>query len=302
MMLTFLGFILLALSTVKVSSGLGVSFLPYIQKLKWLGLALVIIGLLGNCIVQINAGEVGVVRLFGKIQKTQLNEGLNFVNPFSKVIILDTKTQNYTMSAVHDEGDKTGDDAIKILTKDGLELSLDLSVLFRLEANKTPNLIRTVGQDYMYKIVRSITRTRMRDYGVYFDAVELYSTKRDQFQRLVFKAIHDDFAKRGLILENVLVRNISLPTTVKESIERKIQAEQESQKMQFVLSKEKQEAERKRVEAQGIADYQRIISEGLTDKQLKYEQIKSMQALSQSENSKVIVMPSNGGQVLIDGR
>jgi len=155
-----------------------------------------------------------------------------------------------------------------------------------------------VGQDFKDKIIRPVSRTKIRDNAVFFDAIELYSTKRDQFQQRIFNGINTEFAKRGLILENLLVRNITLPNNVKTTIESKISAEQEAQKMQFVLQKEKQEAERKRVEAQGIADYQRIIAEGLSDKQLRYEQIKAYKEMALSQNTKVIVMPSNGNVIL----
>src|SRR5205085_7753341 len=137
---------------------------------------------------------------------------------------------------------------------------------------------------------RPISRTKIRDNAVYYDAVSLYSTKRDEFQARITKAIEDEFHKRGLLLENILVRNISLPTSVKNAIESKINAEQEAQKMQFVLQKEKQEAERKRVEAQGIADYHKIISTGLNEKQLQYETIKMQKELSNSPNSKIIIL------------
>jgi regulator of protease activity HflC (stomatin/prohibitin superfamily) len=150
--------------------------------------------------------------------------------------------------------------------------------------------------------VRPITRTKIRDNSVYYDAVELYSTKRDEYQVRITKDIETEFKKRGLILENILVRNIILPETVKKAIEEKIRTEQESQKMQYVLSKEKQEADRKRIEAQGIADYQKIIGEGLSDKQLKYEQIKAYKELATSENSKVIIMPNNSSNIIVDSK
>jgi regulator of protease activity HflC (stomatin/prohibitin superfamily) len=137
---------------------------------------------------------------------------------------------------------------------------------------------------------------------VYYEAVALYSTKRDEFQQRIIKSIEDDFKKRGLVLEQLLVRNITLPQAVKTSIEQKISAEQDAQKMQFVLQKEKQEAERKRVEAQGIADYQHIISESLTDKQLQYEQIKAMRELAASPNAKMIIMGKQGAPIILDGK
>lgn len=272
-----------------------------IGGIRALGFVVILIGLLSSCVKQIDAGYIGVQSLFGKIQKRVLHSGLNVVNPFVQIRHLDTRTQNYTMSGVHDEGDKGGDDAIRVLTRDGLEVTIDLSVLYRLNPDKGPDLIRSIGIDYKDKIIRPVSRTKIRDNAVYYDAVELYSTKRDEFQQKIFQSIEKEFQLRGLILENLLVRNITLPQTVKLTIESKINAEQEAQKMQFVLQKEKQEAERKRVEAQGIADYQRIISEGLSDKQLKYEQIKAYRELAASENSKIIVMPQ-GGNIILDGR
>lgn len=104
------------------------------------------------------------------------------------------------------------------------------------------------------------------------------------------------------MLEQLLVRNITLPNSVKSAIESKINAEQDAKKMEFVLQKEKQEAERKRVEAQGIADYQRIINTGLTAQQLQYEQIKAMKELALSANAKVIVMGKGNTPIIIDSK
>jgi regulator of protease activity HflC (stomatin/prohibitin superfamily) len=202
------------------------------------------------------------------------------------------------MSGVHGEGEIAGDDAIRVLTKDGLEVTIDLSVLYRVNATNAPQLVKNVGIDFKDKIIRPLARTKIRDNAVYYDAVELYSTKRDEFQQRIFKDIDKEFNYRGLILENLLIRNIALPQTVKLTIESKINAEQEAQKMQFVLQKEQQEAERKRVEARGIADYQKILNEGLSDKQLQYEQIKAYKEIATSTNAKVIIMPSKGSVIL----
>lgn len=272
------------------------------KGLYWSGLIIGFLGLLWSSVQQIDAGKVGVQSLFGNIQSQVLPSGLNLVNPLMDVMEVDIKTQNYTMSGVHDEGNKEGDDAIRVLTADGLEVTIDLTVLYSVLPLDAPRLVRETGIDYQNKIIRPLTRTKMRDNAVYFTAVDLYSTKRDVFQSKIFKSIEDDFKKRGLILEQLLVRNITLPATVKASIEEKIKAEQEAQKMEFVLQKEKQEADRKRVEAQGIADYQKIISSGLGDKQLQYEQIQAMKGLMTSPNSKVIIM--NGGKtpIILDGK
>ena len=259
---------------------------------KAIGVVLVLLGLISSAIVQIDAGNIGVQSLFGKVQSNILEPGLNFVNPLVKVTHFDTKTQNYTMSGVHDEGEKSGDDAIRVLSQDGLEVVIDVTVLYRVRPDKTPQILKEIGTDYKNIIVRPMVRTKLRDNAVYYDAVSLYSTKRDEFQNRIFEGVKTEFASRGLELESMLVRNIMLPESVKATIESKINAEQDAQKMTFVLQKEKQEAERKRVEAQGIADYQRILSTGLSDKQLQYEMIKANKEIALSPNAKIIIMPA----------
>jgi len=298
MVLIILGIILLIAGTVVYRQREELHKMA--RGLRLGGLILAILGLLTASIKQIDAGQIGVKSLFGKVDNDILTSGLNLVNPLVEVKIVDIKTQNYTMSGVHDEGDKAGDDAIRVLTADGLEVVIDLTVLYRVTSTEAPNIVKETGLDYRDKIVRPLTRTKIRDNAVYFTAIDLYSTKRDLFQGRIFKSIEEDFKKRGLVLEQLLVRNITLPNTVKGSIEEKIKAEQDAQKMEFVLQKEKQEAERKRVEAQGIADYQKIISSGLGDKQLQYEQIQVMKGLITSPNAKVIIMGGGKTPVILD--
>lgn len=298
MFLIILGVLLFLIGSSLVKADSKIARL--VKPLRIAGIVFTVLGLITSSVRQVDAGYVGVKTLFGKVQVQTINSGLNFINPMMDVTFIDIRTQNYTMSGVHDEGPKSGDDAIKVLTADGLEVTIDLSVLYRVNPVETPKLITDIGINYEDKIVRPITRTRIRDNSVYYDAISLYSTKRDEFQSRIFKTIETDFKQRGLILENLLVRNITLPASVKTTIEQKINAEQEAQKMQFVLQKEKQEAERKRVEAQGIADYQRIINESLSDKQLQYEQIQAMKELAKSSNAKIIVMPSKGTPIILD--
>lgn len=300
MFFIFLGIVVLILTTVIGRQNQQVArFLP---TGRIIGAAMLVLGILIACIVQINAGESGVKVLFGKVQNEVLGSGLHFINPLMEVKTVNVRTQNYTMSGVHDEGQKSGDDAIKVLTSDGLEVTIDLTVLYRVVSAEAPRLLQETGFDYEDKIVRPLTRTKIRDNAVYYQAVELYSTKRDEFQNRIYKGIEADFKKRGLLLEQLLVRNITLPASVRAAIEQKINAEQEAQKMQFVLQKETQEAERKRVEARGISDYQRIISESLTDKQLQYESIKAMMELSKSPNAKMIIMGKGNTPVILDGK
>ena len=300
MVLIILGFIIFIAINVVVKNN------PVAAKFagagRILGLVFILLGISTACVKQIDAGEIGVKSLFGSIQNDIMGSGLHFINPLLDVKKLDVKTQNYTMSGVNDEGNKTGDDAIRVLTSDGLEVTIDLTVLYRVVSADAPRLLRETGEDYRDKIVRPITRTKIRDNAVYYQAVDLFGSKRDEFQQRIYKSIEDDFKKRGLMLEQLLVRNITLPNSVKASIESKINAEQDAKKMEFVLQKEKQEAERKRVEAQGIADYQKIINTGLTDQQLQYEQIKAMKEIALSTNAKVIVMGKGNTPLIIDGK
>ena len=300
MFLILLGIIIFIVASVVLRNN------PALEKFKPIGrivgLAFILLGIVTTCVKQIDAGEVGVKVLFGSVQNEVLGSGLHFINPLLEIKKIDVKTQNYTMSGIHDEGNKVGDDAIRVLTSDGLEVTIDLTVLYRVVSTDAPRLLRETGDDYRDKIVRPITRTKIRDNAVYYQAVDLFGNKRDEFQQRIYRSIEDDFKKRGLMLEQLLVRNISLPNSVKASIESKINAEQDAKKMEFVLQKEKQEAERKRVEAQGIADYQRIINTGLTDQQLQYEQIKAMKEIALSENAKIIVMGKGNTPLIIDGK
>jgi regulator of protease activity HflC (stomatin/prohibitin superfamily) len=288
--------------TARAIQNLNLPIGQYKNVIRTVGVVVMVLGLFTSCIKQIDAGQIGVQSLFGKVQDEVLTSGLNFVNPLMEVKTIDVRTQNYTMSGVHNEGDVVGDDAIRVLTADGLEVVIDLTVLYRVQSNQAPKIVREIGYDFKNVVVRPITRTKIRDNAVYYTAVDLYSLKRDEFQTRIFKTIEENLKARGLVLEQLLVRNIALPTSVKGSIEEKIKAEQDAQKMQYVLQKEKQEAERKRVEAQGIADYQRIISMGLGDKQLQYEQIQAMKGLMTSPNSKVIIMGGGKTPVILDSK
>lgn len=272
-----------------------------VRTVRFLGIGFVITGFLLSSVVEIDAGRIGVQKLFGKVKPEILESGLHLINPLVEIVRMDVKTQNYTMSGLHDESRQVGDDAIRVLTNDGLEVIIDLTVLFRMKVSEAPRIVQEIGIDYVDKIVRPIARTKIRDNAVYYQAIELFSTKRDEFQQKIFESIEENFEQRGLVLEQLLVRNIVLPQSVSASIEEKIRAEQDAQKMTYVLQKEKQEAERKRVEAQGISDYQKIINATLTERQLQYEWIKAYQNLVQSSNAKVVLMDRNT-PVIIDGK
>ena len=266
------------------------------------GAAIILLGVILSSFKIIEPGRVGVQTLFGKVQDQVLPSGLHIINPLVDVTTFSIQTENYTMSAVNSEGQKEGDDAIRVLSSDGLEVTIDLSVLYKVNPEKAPFIYQNIGQDYIEKIVRPVSRTAIRDNAVNYQAVDLYSTKRQEFQDRINRTIATNFGKNGLELQQILVRNVSLPASVKASIESKINAEQEAQKMQFVLQKERQEADRKRVEAQGIADYQKILSTGLSDKQLQYESIKAQKEIALSANAKVIIMGGGKNPIMISDK
>lgn len=292
----------LGLAAIIASFVLNTPASPYQRAtgiMRIAGLVLIVLWAFSKAVVQIEAGNVGVKSLFGKVQDGAIPSGLNVINPLMDVEQFNIKTQNYTMSGIADEGDKGGDDAIRALSKDGLEVTIDLTVLYKIIPEMAPAIYRELGLSYRELIVRPIARTRIRDLAANYEAVSLYSSKREEFQSKIFNAIDEDFKRRGLVLEQLLVRNIQLPESVKKAIESKINAEQDAQKMEFVLQKERQEADRKRVEAQGIADYQKIITSTLTDKQLKYEAIKAQKELATSANAKVVIMGGKDGSILV---
>lgn len=296
MALIIIGLLVLIIGLAAVRS------VPSIRNFKTIvgitGTVLIITGLTLASVVQVEPGQVGVQKLFGKVSNRILESGLNLINPLVKVVMFDIKTENYTMSGILDEGAKRSDDAIRVLSADGLEVIIDLTVLYKVIPSEAPRILKEVGTDYRNILVRPICRTKIRDNAVYYDAVALYSSKRDEFQSRIFTAIESNLKERGLLLEQLLVRNITLPESVKAAIESKINAEQEAQKMTFILQKERQEAERKRVEAQGIADYQKILSSTLNDRLLQYEMIK---AINTSPNAKLVIMTNEKGlPIMID--
>jgi regulator of protease activity HflC (stomatin/prohibitin superfamily) len=293
MLIAVLGIIMLIVGIVLKRSPEPASHFANIVRIA--GVIVVVLGLASSSVKQIEHGTVGVQVLFGKVQGTVLESGLHIIDPVVDVVPFNIQTQNYTMSSKDNEGQVQGDDAIHVLSSDGLEVTIDLSVLYTVIPSKAPFILQNIGDKYEDVIVRPVTRTAIRDNAVSYQAVDLYSTKRGEFQARINQTITQSFAKNGLQVQSILVRNISLPASVKASIESKINAEQDAQKMQFVLQKERQEADRKRVEAQGIADYQRIISLGLTAQQLEYQSILAQKEIALSPNTKIIIMGGGKG-------
>lgn len=261
------------------------------------------IGFIGFIIILIDSttvispGNTGVVTFFGNVSNKPLQSGFHFINPLSSIEEIDIKTQVYTMSHKTNEGQVKGDDAIYILTKDGLQLGLEITVQWRLLESNVPKIYRTIGLDYEEKIVRPEIRSVIRDNAVKYFSTDIYSSNRANFVSDVSENLKKVFTARGFIMEQFLLRDVQLPQKVQNAINEKLAAEQESQKMEWVLSKEKKEAERKVVEAQGIRNAQNIITDGLTPAYIKWKYLHTLEIMSKSGNTTFMIVPNEASNV-----
>lgn len=229
-------------------------------------------------IVIIDAGETGVYSLFGKVRDSELRSGFHLVIPLAKVTKMSIRTEEYTMSIAQGEGVRYGADAITSLTKEGLNLDLDMTVLYRIDEEKASDIYREVGLNYDEKIIRPTIRTSIRDVIAQYEAKDIYSEKREEASGKITEALNGDLNERGIIIENVLLRNVALPVNLSNAIQEKLQAEQEAEKYDFILAKEKKEKERKIIEAEGQRDAQKIINESLTTNYLYYLYISDLKS------------------------
>jgi regulator of protease activity HflC (stomatin/prohibitin superfamily) len=246
-------------------------------KAKWIILIIVVVLLLPLMVVVVEAGQTGVYSLFGKVKDKELSSGFHLKNPFAKVQKMSIRTEDYTMSNTELEGEKAGADAITALTKEGLSVNLDMTVLYHLEEASASDVYRDVGLNYQEKIIRPAIRSTIREVIAQYDAKVVYSDKRKEAAQRIADNLRTRLGERGIILEDLLLRNVELPSDLRKSIEQKLQAEQEAQKMDFVLEKERKEKERKIIEAEGQRESQRIINESLTDRFLNYQYIKNLE-------------------------
>lgn len=230
-----------------------------------------------SSIVIVEAGETGVYSLFGKVKDQELKSGFHLVIPLAKVTPMSIRTEEYTMSIAQGEGKKYGADAITSLTKEGLNVDLDMTVLYRLEEDKASAVYKDVGLDYEEKIIRPMIRTSIRDVIANYEAKDIYSEKREEAAQQIAEKLKVAVEPRGIIIENVLLRNVNLPANLANAIQEKLQAEQEAQKYDFLLEREKKEKERKIIEAEGQRDAQSIINQSLTTNYLYYQYIKELE-------------------------
>jgi regulator of protease activity HflC (stomatin/prohibitin superfamily) len=248
------------------------------RRLGGLLMVVVLVGMLGSCGLRtISTGHVGVTTLFGRVTGERLDEGIHLVNPLKRVAQLSVRTQEVKEQAA-------------VPSSEGLIMRIEASLLYRLDPARAPDVFQRLGDGYSEVVISPNFRSVMRAVTAAHTASTLYSEGRETVSRQMLDQLQKVLGDRGIIVENVLLRDIVLPETLRKAIEAKQQADQEAQRMNFVLQRERQEAERKRIEAQGVADFQRIVAQGLNQQLLEWKGIEATMEIARSQNSKVVVI------------
>jgi len=244
-------------------------------------LAILVLALIGmlTSIAYVPAGHVGVVTLFGRVTGEVLPEGTHLIYPFKTNNKMPVRTQELKETA-------------SVPSEEGLIITLDTSLLFRLDAQKAAEVYQKIGPRYVDVVIEPNLRSSIRAATAAHNANALYTGAREEVALQIQRELVGQLAPRGIVVENILLRDIQLPAMLKQSIEAKQQAEQDALRMTFILQKEKQEAERKRIEAQGVADFQRIVAQGISPQLLEWKGIEATEKLANSPNAKVIMIGS----------
>lgn len=240
-----------------------------------IGFVLVI--LLFSSVTRVNTGHVGVLTLFGKVTGETLGEGIHLINPMKTNNEMSVQTQTIKESA-------------SVPSSEGLMMALDTSLIYHLNPDRAADVFQRIGADYEDKVVEPTLRSAIRESTASHTANALYTGEREMVAKQILDQITQSLSQRGLTVENVLLRDIQLPATLKASIEAKQQAEQEALAMNFRLQKETQEAQRKRIEAAGVRDFQQIVAQGITPSLLEWKGIEATENLAKSPNAKVVVV------------
>lgn len=252
-----------------------------VQKASRLGLTFFVVIflliLLWASVARVPTGHVGVLTLFGRVTGTVLPEGLHLANPLAVNNVMSIRTQEVKETA-------------SVPSNEGLIITMDTSLLFHLNADKAAEVYRRLGPRYDAVVVEPNLRSAVREATASNSANALYSAEREKVSSMIISQLKRDLEPRGVVVEAVLLRDIQLPAALKQSIEAKQQAEQESLAMSFRLQKEKQEADRKRIEAAGIRDFQQIVAQGISPALLEWKGIEATEKLADSKNSKVVVI------------
>lgn len=275
--------LLLLVATIAVRVMMGLTDDEQVQKRAWIPTAIgVALGVLFTVIAVVEpvpAGHVGIVDVFGSVQPYTLKPGINTTYPWAHIAKMSIQTQE----------DK---ETMEVPTSEGLSVNLEASLLFHLDPDKAMTIYKEFGEVYKAKLVDPYFRSEIRSICAGHQAKDLYTAQRDEISNAVLNAIKPRLGERGIIAEVILLRRTTLPELIQVAISNKLAAEQESQRMEFVLAKERQEAERKKIEAQGIADFQEIVTQGISDPLLRWKGIEATEKLAASPNAKIVIVGS----------
>src|SRR6266487_3691023 len=262
-----------------------------VLRLAGMGIAgFIIVILMFSSVTRVGTGHVGVLTLFGRVTGERLGEGIHLINPLKTNNEMSIQTQTLKESA-------------SVPPSEGLMMSLDTSLIYHLNPDRSAEVFQKIGADYENVVVEPTLRAAIREATASHTANALYTGEREMVAKQIYDQLVSELNKRGLTVENVLLRDIQLPATLKAAIEAKQQAEQESLAMNFRLQKETQEAQRKRIEAAGIRDFQQIVAQGISPQLLEWKGIEATETLAKSSNSKVVVIGnSKNGLPLILGQ
>jgi len=244
---------------------------------------------LSQCFTAVPAGHVGVVDFFGVVSQTTLKAGISFVNPLARVVKMSIQTLEIK-------------ETMDTPSKEGLTTQVEVSVLYHLDPEKASDVYKSVGEEYAPVILEPQFRSVARGVTTLYEAKALYTAERSSLENLIYDDLRKMVEARGIVIESTPMRRVGLPQGLMAAIEEKLRMEQESQRMQFVLTKEKQEADRKRIEAQGIADFQKIVTSGISDQLLRWKGIEATLKIAESQNAKVVIIGSgkDGLPVILD--
>jgi regulator of protease activity HflC (stomatin/prohibitin superfamily) len=264
------------------------------------------------CFTSVSAGHVGVPVVFGSVQPYSIPEGLHPINPFASVQQMSVRSQTYTMVSSEGEGQVRGDDSIFAQSSDGVVLTLNVSVVYKLVEADAPWVYRHLGTDYADNIVRSAARSAVPDSTSQYTFEDAYASKRAEMAEKIRARMnvsiaqilrqYSNFSGAGVVIQQVFIREVKPSPQLLAAIEQKMTAQQQAQQMDFTLDKERKEAQRKAIEAQGIQDFQNIVTKGITDQLLKWKGIEATEKLADSPNAKVVIVGGKDGLPIILGQ
>jgi len=247
--------------------------------LRWATLFIMLI-VFASC-ATIRQGEVGVKRTLGKYADKTYTEGLRFYNPFvTSFVKISTQTENLEVG-------------LSIPSKEGLNIVSEVSILYRVLPKDAPEILRNIGRSYEKNVILPVFRSAVADVTSRFYAKDMHTGERTTIEKAIREQMMVYLDGKGLEVDAVLLKSIRLPASLARAIELKLEAEQDAQRMEFVLQQVEREAEQKRIEASGIRDAQKIIAEGLSPAILQFKSIEAFMELSKSPNAKIIISDGN---------